>query len=172
MAASRERASGTLRAAGVGSSGRYSSGPECWRDQCPGRGERRPRARALPRAASLAGLTSLRCTPGNAGTAALAENVSASLDDPEQLLRVAREHPTDLVVVGPEVPLAAGLADRLREFGIATFGPGVAAARIEASKAWAKDLMRGDRRADRPRGRGDQPRRGPAGRRAGRVCRP
>jgi phosphoribosylamine--glycine ligase len=89
------------------------------------------------------GLTSLRCTPGNAGTALLAENVSASLEDVEHLLRVAREAPTDLVVVGPEVPLAAGLADRLREFGIATFGPDMAAAKIESSKAWAKELMRG-----------------------------
>ena len=89
------------------------------------------------------GLTSLRCTPGNAGTAALAENVSASLDDVEQVLRVARERQTDLVVVGPEVPLAAGLADGLREFGILTCGPDAAAARIESSKAWAKELMRG-----------------------------
>jgi phosphoribosylamine--glycine ligase len=88
-------------------------------------------------------LTSLRCAPGNAGTAAIAENVSASLEDVEQLMRVARERPTDLVVVGPEVPLAAGLADGLREFGIPTFGPDAAAARIEASKAWAKELMRG-----------------------------
>jgi phosphoribosylamine--glycine ligase len=85
----------------------------------------------------------LRCAPGNAGTAAIAENVSASLEDVEQLMRVARERPTDLVVVGPEVPLAAGLADGLREFGIPTFGPDGAAARIEASKAWAKELMRG-----------------------------
>ena len=89
------------------------------------------------------GLTSLRCTPGNAGTAALAENVSARLDDVEQVLRVAREQPTDLVVVGPEVPLAAGLADGLRELGIPTVGPNAAAARIESSKAWAKELMRG-----------------------------
>jgi phosphoribosylamine--glycine ligase len=88
------------------------------------------------------GLGALRCTPGNAGTALLAENVSASLDDVEQIVRVARAAPTDLVVVGPEVPLAAGLADRLREHGIATFGPSMAAARIESSKAWAKDLMR------------------------------
>jgi phosphoribosylamine--glycine ligase len=88
-------------------------------------------------------LTSLRCAPGNAGTAAIAESVSASLEDVEQLMRVARERPTDLVVVGPEVPLAAGLADGLREFGIPTFGPDAAAARIEASKAWAKELMRG-----------------------------
>ena len=50
--------------------------------------------------------------------------------------------PTDLVVVGPEAPLAAGLADRLRAAGIPTFGPSAAAARIESSKAWAKELMR------------------------------
>lgn len=89
------------------------------------------------------GLTSLRCAPGNAGTALLAENVSASLDDSEQLVQVARQRPTDLVVVGPEAPLAAGLADQLREFGILTVGPGRMAAKIEASKAWAKELMRG-----------------------------
>jgi phosphoribosylamine--glycine ligase len=88
-------------------------------------------------------LGTLRCTPGNAGTALLAENVSTSLDDVEQIVRVARAAPTDLVVVGPEAPLADGLADRLREHGIATFGPSMAAARIEASKAWAKELMRG-----------------------------
>jgi len=89
------------------------------------------------------GLTSLRCAPGNAGTAALAENIPVNLEEPEQLLRVAREQPTDLVIVGPEAPLAAGLADGLREFGIPTLGPGQAAARIESSKAWAKELMRG-----------------------------
>ncbi len=89
------------------------------------------------------GLSSLRCTPGNAGTAALAENVPSRLDDVEQVLKVARDRQTDLVVVGPEAPLAAGLADGLREFGIPTFGPSAAAARIEASKAWAKELMRG-----------------------------
>ena len=88
-------------------------------------------------------LTALRCTPGNAGTAAIAENVSASLEDVEQLARVARERPTDLVVVGPEVPLAAGLADVLRQHGVPTVGPSAAAARIESSKAWAKELMRG-----------------------------
>jgi phosphoribosylamine--glycine ligase len=88
------------------------------------------------------GLTSLRCAPGNAGTALLAQDVSVSVDDVEQVLRVAREAPTDLVIVGPEVPLAAGLADRLREIGILTVGPSAAAAQIEASKSWAKDLMR------------------------------
>ena len=89
------------------------------------------------------GLSSLRCTPGNAGTAPLAENAPASLDDVEQVLKVARDRRTDLVVIGPEAPLAAGLADALREFGIPTFGPSAAAARIESSKAWAKELMRG-----------------------------
>ncbi|MCC7370835.1 MAG: phosphoribosylamine--glycine ligase [Chloroflexi bacterium] len=88
-------------------------------------------------------VTTLSCTPGNAGTAAVAENVSASLGDVDQLVRIAQQRVADLVIVGPEAPLAAGLADRLREAGIRTFGPGQAAARIEASKAWAKDLMRG-----------------------------
>jgi phosphoribosylamine--glycine ligase len=94
---------------------------------------------ALRRSPSLG---SLRCAPGNAGTAELAENVSVSLEDVDQLVRIAREQPTDLVVIGPEAPLAAGLADGLREFGIPTFGPDAAAARIESSKAWAKELMR------------------------------
>ncbi|MFN8635867.1 MAG: phosphoribosylamine--glycine ligase [Chloroflexota bacterium] len=89
------------------------------------------------------GLGTLRCVPGNAGTATLAQNVTASLEDVEQLVRVAREGQTGLVVVGPEAPLAAGLADALREYGIPTFGPDAAAAKIEASKAWAKELMRG-----------------------------
>jgi len=88
------------------------------------------------------GLVSLRCAPGNAGTGLLAQNVSVNVEDVDQLLRVARDVPTDLVIVGPEVPLALGLADRLREMGMLTVGPGAAAAQIEASKSWAKDLMR------------------------------
>ncbi|MCC6175447.1 MAG: phosphoribosylamine--glycine ligase [Chloroflexi bacterium] len=83
----------------------------------------------------------LYCAPGNAGTALLATNLPVNADDVEAIVATAREHQVGLVVVGPEAPLAAGLADRLRAAGIPAFGPGQAAARIEASKAWAKDLM-------------------------------
>jgi phosphoribosylamine--glycine ligase len=62
-------------------------------------------------------------------------------DDLDGLLRLARSEAVDLVVVGPEDPLAAGLVDRLRDAGIAVFGPGRAAARLEGSKAFAKEFM-------------------------------
>jgi phosphoribosylamine--glycine ligase len=86
-------------------------------------------------------LETLLAAPGNPGIAAHAECVpvkDAAIDDIAAL--AARRRP-DLVVVGPEVPLALGLGDRLRAAGFAVFGPGAAAARIESSKAFAKDLM-------------------------------
>jgi phosphoribosylamine--glycine ligase len=81
------------------------------------------------------------CLPGNAGTAALATNLPGSPTDVPAVVRAAQEHAIDLVVVGPEQPLAAGLADALTRAGIPVFGPSAAAARIESSKAFAKDLM-------------------------------
>ena len=84
----------------------------------------------------------LLCAPGNAGTAALAETIAIPVSDLDGLERLAGERSVDLVVIGPEDPLAAGLADRLAAAGIATAGPNAAAARIESSKAWAKNLMR------------------------------
>ncbi|HLH21028.1 MAG TPA: phosphoribosylamine--glycine ligase [Chloroflexota bacterium] len=83
----------------------------------------------------------LYCAPGNAGTAALAENVPIGAEDVSALVRWVAEHPVDLTIVGPEAPLVAGLADTLAARGLAVFGPSRAAAEIEASKAWAKDLM-------------------------------
>ena len=83
----------------------------------------------------------LWCAPGNAGTAELATNVSFAADQLDRLVSLAEHRRIDLVVVGPEGPLAAGLADRLRARKIAVFGPSAAAAQIEASKAWAKDVM-------------------------------
>jgi phosphoribosylamine--glycine ligase len=80
------------------------------------------------------------CAPGNPGTAASATNLPISPDDPA-LLDAVRQHRIDLTVVGPEAPLAAGLADRLAAAGRAVFGPSAAAARIESSKAFAKALM-------------------------------
>ncbi len=83
----------------------------------------------------------LRCAPGNAGISRRAECVPVPADDVEALVRHAVSEPYDLVVVGPEAPLVAGLADRLRERGIPTFGPGASAALLEGSKAFAKEFM-------------------------------
>jgi phosphoribosylamine--glycine ligase len=79
--------------------------------------------------------------PGNPGTAQLGTNLPIPTTATEDLVAAARQHKIDLTVVGPEAPLAAGLADRLRAAGRAVFGPSAAAARIEASKAFAKDVM-------------------------------
>jgi phosphoribosylamine--glycine ligase len=83
----------------------------------------------------------LRCAPGNAGIARRAENVEIAVDDIEALVAHATSESYDLVVVGPEAPLVAGLADRLREAGIPVFGPSARAARIEGSKVFAKRFM-------------------------------
>ncbi|HEV8123472.1 MAG TPA: phosphoribosylamine--glycine ligase [Gemmatimonadales bacterium] len=80
--------------------------------------------------------------PGNPGTAELGTNVPVAAHDVEGLVGLARERDIDLTVIGPEVPLALGLADRLQAAGRPAFGPTSAAARIESSKAFAKDLMR------------------------------
>ena len=79
--------------------------------------------------------------PGNAGTARLGENISLQVDDITGIVAFAREVSADLVIIGPEVALAAGLADALNEAGIRTFGPSQAAARIETSKAFSKAFM-------------------------------
>jgi len=79
--------------------------------------------------------------PGNAGTAAIAENLDVRPTDVEAMGRVAREKRIDLVVVGPEAPLAAGLVDHFDVLGLPVFGPTKAAARIESSKGFARELM-------------------------------
>jgi phosphoribosylamine--glycine ligase len=81
------------------------------------------------------------CAPGNPGTAELATNLAIPAEDLDRLADAADMHGVDLTVVGPEVPLARGLADRLRAEGRAVFGPSAAAAQIEASKAFAKEVM-------------------------------
>src|SRR5690606_16651010 len=83
----------------------------------------------------------LHAAPGNPGTAELATNHPVAADDLDRLTDLSDAFGIDLVVIGPEVPLALGLADRLRAEGRAVFGPGQAAAQIEASKAFAKDVM-------------------------------
>jgi len=88
-----------------------------------------------------ADLDELHAAPGNPGIATLADCHPVRADDPAALVSLARELRIDLVVVGPEAPLVAGLADELRHRGIAVFGPSAAAAQIEGSKAFAKDVM-------------------------------
>jgi phosphoribosylamine---glycine ligase len=83
----------------------------------------------------------VQCTPGNAGIAADARLLDAAADDVDALVAAARAEAADLVVVGPEVPLVAGVADALAEAGVRCFGPGAAAARLEGSKAFAKEVM-------------------------------
>lgn len=80
-------------------------------------------------------------TSGNGGTHALAKSVSLSPTDVDGIARWADTEDVDLVVVGPEAPLAAGLVDALHERGVPAFGPSAGAAAIEASKAFSKDVM-------------------------------
>jgi phosphoribosylamine--glycine ligase len=82
------------------------------------------------------------CAPGNAGTASVARNVDVGAGDLDGLEALAVAEEVGLVVVGPEAPLCAGLADRLRAKGLAVFGPGASGARLEGSKTFAKDLLR------------------------------
>ena len=81
------------------------------------------------------------CAPGNAGTASCGSNVDIAADDIDGLLAWARENKPDLTVVGPEAPLCAGLVDRLNEEGFRCFGPSQAAAQLEGSKSFSKDVM-------------------------------
>jgi phosphoribosylamine--glycine ligase len=83
----------------------------------------------------------LIAAPGNPGMAGVAECVPVPVSDHDGIVRLARQRAVDLVVIGPEDPLGAGLADRLDAAGIPVFGHTAAAARIESSKAWSKDLM-------------------------------
>jgi phosphoribosylamine---glycine ligase len=87
------------------------------------------------------GVERVFAAPGNAGTAAIAENLDLRPTDLEGLGRVAREKNIDLVVVGPEAPLVSGIVDYFGSLGIPIFGPTKAAARIEASKGFARNLM-------------------------------
>ncbi len=81
------------------------------------------------------------CAPGNAGTAALATNLAIGAEDVPAIVAWAKEHRPDLVVVGPEAPLCAGVTDALEAEGLLVFGPSQAAAELEGSKAFSKDVM-------------------------------
>jgi phosphoribosylamine--glycine ligase len=85
--------------------------------------------------------TTLFAAPGNPGTADLAHNLPIAAHALDELVAAVRKHRIELVIVGPEAPLAAGLADRLLAIGVPVFGPTAAAARLESSKAFAKELM-------------------------------
>lgn len=83
----------------------------------------------------------LHAAPGNPGIARLATCHDVAVTDLDAQVRLAQELAVDLVVIGPEQPLVAGAADRLREAGLTVFGPSAAAARLEGSKSWAKEIM-------------------------------
>ncbi|MER6463600.1 phosphoribosylamine--glycine ligase [Streptomyces sp. NPDC001288] len=100
------------------------------------------REHALCRSLSLdSDVTALHCAPGNAGIGEVAELHPVDALDGAAVTALAREVGADLVVVGPEAPLVAGVADAVREAGVPVFGPSGEAARIEGSKAFAKDVM-------------------------------
>jgi phosphoribosylamine---glycine ligase len=86
-------------------------------------------------------VSELHAAPGNPGISGLAQVHAVSPSDPLDVVRVAKRVAADLVVIGPEAPLVAGVADALRLEGFAAFGPGAGAARIEGSKAFAKEVM-------------------------------
>jgi len=87
----------------------------------------------------------LFAAPGNPGTAQLGTNLGIDAVEVGEVLEAVKQHRIDLTIVGPEAPLAAGLADALRAAGRPVFGPNRAAARIESSKAFAKDVMQAAR---------------------------
>ena len=100
------------------------------------------REHALARSLALDPQTSaLFVAPGNPGTATVATNHPVAAEDPEAVAALARDLGAELVIVGPEAPLVAGVADAVRAIGIPVFGPDAAAARLEGSKSFAKDVM-------------------------------
>jgi phosphoribosylamine--glycine ligase len=81
------------------------------------------------------------CAPGNPGIAQIAKIASVDINDIPAVVELAKKHKPDLVVIGPEAPLVAGVADELRKAGFVVFGPSKAAAALEGSKAFAKEIM-------------------------------
>ncbi len=86
-------------------------------------------------------VSALYCAPGNGGTAAIAQNIPLPIMDFARCADWAAEHAIDLTIVGPDDPLGGGFVDVFQQRGLRIFGPTKAAARIESSKSWAKDLM-------------------------------
>ncbi|HVE15859.1 MAG TPA: phosphoribosylamine--glycine ligase [Chthoniobacterales bacterium] len=87
-------------------------------------------------------VTGIYCTPGNAGTARLAQNLPIPISDHAELIAFARREKIDLAVIGPDDALAAGIVDAFQAAGLRAFGPTASAARLESSKAFAKEFMR------------------------------
>src|SRR6187401_1886126 len=87
------------------------------------------------------GVTEVVCAPGNPGISRVARLVPAQAGDVDTLLAIARREHVDFTVVGPELPLSLGIADRFAAHDLLLFGPTAAAARLESSKAFAKDFM-------------------------------
>ena len=96
-------------------------------------------------------IAKLYCAPGNGGIAELAQCVDIPVADHTSVIRFCKDNAIDLVVVGPEAPLVAGIVDDLTTAGIKCFGPSQAAARLEASKGYAKDLAESIRERATPR---------------------
>jgi phosphoribosylamine--glycine ligase len=99
------------------------------------------REHAIVTALAREGGHDIFAAPGNAGTAHLAENLALDPTNPSVVAQIAKDLEADLVVVGPEAPLVAGVADKLRKEGIPVFGPDKKAAALEGSKSFAKDVM-------------------------------
>ena len=103
-----------------------------------GGGREHALAWAISRSASV---DELICAPGNPGMANIAERIPVAVNDPAAVAELANKVDADLVVVGPEEPLVAGVVDALRNAGRLAFGPTAAAARLEGSKGWMKDVL-------------------------------
>jgi phosphoribosylamine--glycine ligase len=95
----------------------------------------------VSRLATDSAVSHLMCAPGNPGTARAARQVDVRLSDPDAILALAAAERIDLTIVGPEAPLSMGVADRFAAAGLLLLGPTAAAARLESSKAFAKDFM-------------------------------
>src|SRR5262245_51671805 len=87
-------------------------------------------------------VTQVFCAPGNAGTALDGTNLAIEPNDFDGLIKFAKKEAIDLTIVGPEDPLSQGIVDAFQKSGLKTFGPTKAAAQLEASKVFAKKLMR------------------------------
>jgi len=86
--------------------------------------------------------TELVCAPGNPGMASLGKCLPVDVENPKAIAEVAKSEKTDFTVIGPEIPLVAGVVDEFKKQGLQIFGPTAAAARLEGSKAFSKEFMK------------------------------
>ena len=85
--------------------------------------------------------TEIFCAPGNAGTALVGKNIAIDVEDITGIVSWASQNKPDLAIVGPEMPLCLGLVDELEKIGVRAFGPSKAAAQLEGSKKFAKEII-------------------------------